>query len=170
MSVCLSDLSCVSSQPSPACLVLWNTCRRITSTGRAWTRWSARVCVLHLRPDRLPGSSPHPSPQAGYRTAIAAPAVEQLEISAPSRVINPPPTPRKKQPGQYGTSLTAGDWAADSILNHSLFSHRSRVENRLLFEGCVDSLLPLYGWIFPHSTCVDLMVRLTIGTIQHNTQ
>lgn len=40
------------SQPSPACRVSWNTCRRTTSTGRAWTRWSVRVCVLLLL-DRL---------------------------------------------------------------------------------------------------------------------
>lgn len=36
------------------------------------------------------------------RTAIAAPAVDQLEISAPSRVINPPPPQEKNSPGNMG--------------------------------------------------------------------
>ncbi len=152
---------CVSSQPSPACLVSWSTCRRITSTGRAWTRWSVRACVLLLLLDQfLAAASSHPSLRAG-RDSECSPAVEQLVSSAVIRRSSVPsqaPLGRVSglRPGSPGlweqTSLTDEHWDSFSNSNHSLFScvvldggNVLPVENRLSFEGPIHSLLLLYG-------------------------
>lgn len=136
---------CVSSQPSPACLVLWSTCRRITTTGSIWTRWSVRVCVLLLLSD----SPSCPSPRAGWDSDRSS-AVEQLVSSvviwldwALSAV-----TP---------DTQTAGDWAP-----------RFSLQSQPLFLcGSQWRLLALLR--IPYTTCVDLKAHLTICTIQHNT-
>lgn len=51
-------LLCIWIQPSPTCLVSWSTCQRTTTTGRTWTRWSARACGPRLLPDRPLVNSP----------------------------------------------------------------------------------------------------------------
>lgn len=52
-------------QPLPASPTWWSICLRTTSTGRTWTTWSARACVLRRPPDFLLSSlAPWPWPDA----------------------------------------------------------------------------------------------------------
>lgn len=143
---------CIANQPSPTCLVLWSTCQRITGTGRVWTRWSVRVCALHLLPNRFLFDSSHASLRAGWDSdrcpcggTVSLCSCGQTDIFA-----------------LWGD--VTGCWGL-SLCSRMVLSGGGvvAVENGLSFEGPLD---------FPaeYSTArVDLTGHLTISTVQSNT-
>lgn len=150
---------CFSPQPSPACPVSWSICRRITITGRAWTRWSVRACVLLLLLDGVLGAG---------QDSERSPALEQLVSSA---VIGRGHGPRSRALGTLRADRTDTETPFQSQITASFPLRGSRwagvlpEETRLSFEGPVDSLLLKN----PPWNCVAPAAHLTICTIQCNT-